>query len=168
MKTLSALLLLMPMLSASAEEGARYVEPDYREPKVVYEFYLDDPKKMAPALYWIRSLINPLTEPPYNFAPEFMSVVVVIHGTEIVTLARKNYQRYREVVERMRYYASLGVKFKVCGLAAQDFGYRVEDFYEFVEVVPSAFSELVHWQQQGYALITPRVYLRTRSMEEIR
>lgn len=150
------------------EEGARFVETPYEPPKVVYDFYLDDPAKMASALFWIRSLINPLTEPPYNFAPEFMNITVVIHGTEIVTVAKKNYEKYRDVVERMRYYAALGVEFKVCNLAAGDFGYRVQDFHEFIELVPSAFSELVHWQQKGYALITPRVLFRTRSTEEIR
>jgi hypothetical protein len=37
-----------------------------------------------------------------------------------------------------------------------------------VEIVPSAFTELVHWQQQGYALITPQVYIREQSLDEIR
>ncbi|MEN8167523.1 MAG: DsrE family protein [Pseudomonadota bacterium] len=151
-----------------AEEKARYVEPAYQPPKVVYEFYLDDPAKMSSALYWVRALINPLMASPYDMAPEFMDIKLVIHGTEIVTLARKNYEKYRDVVERMRYYAALGVEFKVCGMAAEDFGYKVEDFHEFVQVVPSAFTELVHWQQQGYALVTPQVFLRTKTREEIR
>lgn len=162
------LLLLLLSLSLHAEESARYLETDYGEPRVVYDFYLDDPAKMGAALYWIRSLINPLSEPPYSYSPEFMQIKVVIHGTEIVTVAKKNYEKYREYVERMRYYAALGVEFKVCNLAAGDYGYRTEDFYEFIDVVPSAFTELVHWQQQGHALITPKVYLRTQSMEEMR
>ena len=151
-----------------AEDSARYIEPPYKEPKVVYDFYLDDPAKMNAALFWIRSLINPLTEAPYNFAPDFMEIKVVIHGLEIVTVARKNYKKYRQVVERMRYYHSLGVEFKVCSLAATDYDYQIKDFYEFIDVVPSAFTELAHWQQQGFALITPKVYLRTQSIEDIR
>lgn len=162
------LLSIFAGLAVAEEHAARYIEPDYQEPRVVYDFYLDDPAKMGTALYWIRSLVNPLSEPPYSFAPEFMQIKVVIHGTEIVTVAKKNYQKYREVVERMRYYAALGVEFKVCNLAALDYDYRTEDFFEFIDVVPSAFTELVHWQQQGYALLTPTVYLRTQSVEEIR
>lgn len=162
------LLSICSGLAIADEHAARYLEPDYQEPKVVYDFYLDDPAKMGAALYWIRSLVNPLSEPPYSYAPEFMQIKVVIHGTEIVTVARKNYEKYREVVERMRYYAALGVEFKVCNLAASDYDYRTEDFFEFIDVVPSAFTELVHWQQQGYALLTPTVYLRTRSIAEIR
>ena len=119
-------------------------------------------------MYWIRSLMNPLMDDPYNQAPEFIDIVVVIHGTEIVTVAQKNYEKYRDAVERMRYYADLGVKFKVCGLAAEDYGYSVKDFYDFIDVVPSAITELSHWQQLGYALIIPTVKDKKFTVEEIR
>lgn len=168
MKRLWLIALLLFSFAGWSEEGPRYLSPDYAEPKVVYDFFLDDPAKMGSALYWIRSLINPLSESPYNLAPEFMDIKVVIHGTEIVTVAKKNYEKYREVVERMRYYAAIGVEFKVCALAAEDYAYQVEDFYEFIDVVPSAFTELVHWQNQGYALITPQVFIRRQTVEEMR
>jgi hypothetical protein len=162
------LVLLGTLTPAWCVEKARLVTPDYEPPKVVYEFYLDDPAKMGSALYWVRSLINPLLASPYDMAPEFMDIKLVIHGTELATLAKKNYAKYRDEVERMRYYAALGVEIKACRLAIQDFGYDLDDLHEFVEVVPSAFTELVHWQQQGYALIVPRVSVRSRSLEEIR
>ena len=161
-------ILLFCYTSLSAAEGARYVTPPYEEPKVVYDFYLDDPQKIHAALFWIRSLINPLMEEPYGFAPEMMDIKVVIHGAEIVTVAKKNYPKYKNAVDRMRYYASLGVEFKVCGLAAQDFDYTLQDFQDFIEVVPSAFTELVHWQQQGYAVIRPTILPRNYTIEEIR
>lgn len=154
--------------TASDEGHARFTATPYTEQKVVFDFYLDDPDKIGTALYWIRSLMNPLTEAPYALAPEMLDLKVVVHGTEIVTLARKNYERYRDAVERMRYYASLGVSFKVCALAADDYGYTVKDFYDFVEIVPSAITELAHWQLQGYALITPQVPIRTQTIDEIR
>ena len=164
-------LIVMLMISASvtwADEKARYMETPYEYPKVVFDIYLDDPAKMSTALFWVRSLINPLTESPYDMSPDFMDIKVIIHGLEIVTLVKKNYGRYRDVVERMRYYAALGVEFKVCEIAAKDYDYTLDDFHEFVELVPSAITEIAHWQQQGYALIIPQVFLRTRSIEEIR
>jgi intracellular sulfur oxidation DsrE/DsrF family protein len=163
-----ATVVLLWLSAALQAQGAREVWPKYESPKVVYEFYLDHPQKISSALYWIRSLMNPLMDEPYGMAPEFMDIKVVIHGTEIVTLVRQNYEKYREAVERMRYYASLGVSFKVCGLAAREYGYSPKDFQDFVEIVPSAFTELAHWQQQGYALITPQVFIRQQSQEEIR
>lgn len=166
---LNLLLFCLPAtLVAQSEEHARFEATPYSEQKVVFDFYLDDPEKIHAALYWIRSLMNPLMEEPYGIAPEFLDLKVIVHGTEIVTLASKNYEKYEDAVERMRYYAQLGVQFKVCGLAAEDYGYQVSDFYEFVQVVPSAITELAHWQLQGYALITPQVMLKTRSIEEIR
>jgi len=160
------LLLTLPAAQTAGE--ARMVQTPYAEQKVVFDFFLDAPEKIGAALFWIRALVNPLLEEPYNQAPEFMELVVVIHGTEIVTTVKHNYEKYREAVERMRYYASLGVKFKVCGLAAQDYGYSAKDFHEFVELVPSAITELAHWQNRGYALILPQVMEKRYSMEEIR
>ena len=169
MRTVLIVMIAIASLSALADdEVSRVVQTPYSEQQVVYDFYFDNPDKIANALYWIRSLMNPLMDDPYNLAPEFLDIVVVIHGTEIVTVARKNYERYKDSVERMRYYASLGVKFKVCGLAAHDFGYQTDDFHEFIEVVPSAITELAHWQLEGYALITPTVMEKQFSIEEIR
>ena len=169
LRTAFASIITAASLSLNAEERvSRVVETPYSEQQVLYDFYFDNPEKISNALYWIRSLMNPLMDEPYNIAPEFMDIVVVIHGTEIVTVARKNYEKYKDDVERMRYYASLGVKFKVCGIAAHDYGYDTDAFYEFIEVVPSAITELAHWQLQGYALIAPRVMEKNFSIEEIR
>ena len=112
--------------------------------------------------------MNPLIEEPYSMAPEFLGIVVVVHGTEIVTLARHNYEKYRDSVERMRYYASLGVKFRVCGLAAGDYGYDADTFHDFVEIVPSAMVEIAHLQQQGYGLVIPQIRDKIFTIEEIR
>ncbi len=164
---LAVVLLLYATTGFSTEKSKLNYTP-YEPQKVIFDFYFDHPDKINTALYWIRSLITPLMDSPYNYAPEFMDIKVMIHGTEIVTLAKKNYNRYKTAVERMRYYDSLGIQFKVCSLAAHDFGYQDKDFYDFIQVVPSAITELVHWQMQGYGLITPQVYDKKFSTEEIR
>jgi intracellular sulfur oxidation DsrE/DsrF family protein len=164
-------LFLLPVwlvLPAAAGAAGKPVQTPYQEQKVVFDFYFDDPRKIDSALYWVRALFNPLTDEPYNYAPEFLDLVVVIHGTEIVTTVQHNYAKYKDAVERMKYYAALGVKFRVCGLAAQDYGYRLQDFHDFIEVAPSAITELAHWQMQGYALITPQMMDKKFSIEEIR
>jgi len=167
-KKLLFILLLSVNHVSQADEAASFVNTPYSAQKVVFDFYFDEPQKINPALFWIRSLLNPLTEAPYNFAPDEIDINVIIHGTEIVSLAKSNYPKYREAVERMRYYAEFGVKFKVCALAMNDFGYTVKDFHDFVEVVPSAITELAHWQIQGYALISPRILLKKHAIEDIR
>ena len=161
-------LLITFALSSVNAQAAEEITPEYEEPQVVFDFYFDDPKHIGSALYWVRATINPLLDEPYNMAPEMMDVIVMIHGTEIVTLAKHNYEKYRESVERMRYYHSLGVEFRVCKLAAQDYDYQLEDLYDFVTAVPSAPTDLVQLQMQGYALITPMVKSKKYSIAEIR
>ena len=165
---LVALMGLWLGFSAPAQAAGKWVATPYAPARVMFEFYLDDPQKIGSALYWVRSLMNPLQAAPYNYSPEDMNIVVVIHGTEIVTVAKKNEVKYQAAVDRMRYYADLGVTFKVCGQAAEDYGYAVKDFHDFIEVVPNAITELAHWQQQGYALITPQIMSKTIDIESIR
>ena len=160
--------LLFAFPTSLFAESATYTETPYKEPQVVYDFYFNEPEDINSALYWVRSLMNTLMEEPYAIDPEMMDLVVVIHGMEIVTVVKKNYQRYKSAVDRMRYFSQLGVKFKVCGLAAGDYGYALEDFQDYIEVVPSAINELAHWQQQGYALIKPTILSKKYSIEEIR
>lgn len=169
MKRIAAGLIgLCLMLALPAQATGKLVATPYAPAKVMFEFYLDHPQKIGSALYWVRSLMNPLQEDPYNYSPEDHRIVVVIHGTEIVTVAKKNEAKYQEAVDRMRYYAQMGVSFKVCGQAAEDYGYAVADFQDFIEVVPNAITELAHWQQQGYALIIPQIVDKTISIEAIR
>ena len=168
-RIITLLLCLMAALPGRTEEAvSQAVQTPYTEQKVVFDFYFDEPDKINTALFWIRSLINPLMDEPYGLAPEFLDIKVIIHGTEIVALARKNYTKYEDAVERMRYYASLGVEFMVCGLAAEDYHYATGDFYDFVDVVPSAITELAHWQLAGFALITPQVLEKKHTIEDIR
>jgi len=151
-----------------SEENPKLNFTPYEPQKVIFDFYFDQPEKINSALFWIRSLITPLMEAPYNYAPEFMDIKVMIHGTEIVALTKKNYNKYKSAVDRIRYYEAIGVQFKVCHIAANDFGYADADFYDFVEIVPSAMTELVHWQMKGYGVITPNIITKIHSNKEIR
>lgn len=161
---LASFLFLLNMPMAQAD----FVQTPYSAQKIVYEFYFDKPDAINSALFWLRAHVNPLGESPYDIGIEENDIKVVIHGTEIVTVAKKNYEKYKEAVERMRYYAELGVEFKVCSLAASDFDYTVADFHDFIDVVPSAMPELAHWQLQGYALMRPVILHKKDRIEDIR
>ena len=167
-RAMFVLAAVLPLSPGPALAQAKVVQTPYQNPKALVDIFLDDPAKLGAALYWVRSFVNPLTEAPYSMFPEDIKVIVLLHGTEIVALARKNAARYEEVLQRMRYYAEMGVKFRVCGLALQDYGYTPADMQDFVEVAPSAITELVHWQNQGYALVPAVVQDKKFSIEQIR
>ncbi|MDY0147853.1 MAG: hypothetical protein RBR56_07360, partial [Halothiobacillus sp.] len=66
----------LPLVQAEPQgAGALVVYPQYPSAKVVYDFYFDHPDKINSGLYWIRSLIQPLMDSPYNEAPEMMNIV---------------------------------------------------------------------------------------------
>jgi len=162
------ILFLINFLFLTSLVRADFVQTPYTPQKVVYEFYFDDPHKINSALFWLRSHINPLNESPYDIGIDENEIKVVIHGTEIVTLAKQNYEKYKEAVERMRYYSDLGVEFKICALAARDFDYTIDDFHDFVDIIPSAMPELAHWQLNGYALIRPVILSKKHRNDAIR
>jgi len=171
MRKILLFLVLLFVFGRAEEKGAKFVQTPYEPPfRVVVEFYFDEPEKIRPALLWVSNIIYVLTNEPYNFIPEEdLDIVVVIHGTEITTLVKKNRERYADVWERMEGMAMYGVKFKVCGMAAEQlYGYTKEDFPSFVELVPSAITELLYWQQKGYALLIPQIKEMKRPREEIR
>lgn len=148
--------------------GAQIVNTPYTEQKVVFDFYFDHPHKIEPAIQWVQALMKPLVSEPFNYLPEFLDIKVVIHGTEIVALAKRNYKEYQTAVERMRYFASIGVDFLVCASALEEYGYRPEDLQDFVKVVPSAITELAHWQLKGFAMIHPQIMFKKHAIEDIR
>lgn len=162
------LLLIYTLFFTVPAHSGEIVETPYDDPKVVFDFYFDHPEKINSALFWVRSYMNAMSEAPYNYSPEFMDIKVIIHGTEIVTVVKKNYEKYKDTVERMKYYEQLGVEFRVCGLAARDYDYTTDDFQDFIKLAPSAMTELAYWQTQGYGLVTPKIMEKQLSIEEIR
>ncbi|MCX8164457.1 MAG: DsrE family protein [Aquificaceae bacterium] len=158
MKVLSGLLLLFSLLLA--QHHGKVVQTPYQKPfKVVYELFLDHPEKLRPAIGWISNVVYVLTNPPYSFSPEDLEIVVVSHGRELSVFVAKNRKDFADMVDRLESLSMYGVKFKVCKIAAEQiYGLSERDFYPFVELVPSAITEIIHWQMQGYALMIPQVF----------
>ncbi|MCS6998392.1 MAG: DsrE family protein [Aquificaceae bacterium] len=158
MKVILGLFLILSLLYA--QPHGKVVQTPYQKPfKVVYELFLDHPEKLRPALGWISNLFFVLTNPPYNFSPDDLEVVVVSHGRELPVFVAKNRKEYGDIVERLESLSLYGVRFKVCRMAAEQvYGFSERDFYPFVELVPSAIVEIIHWQLQGYALMVPQVF----------
>ncbi|MCS7277378.1 MAG: DsrE family protein, partial [Aquificaceae bacterium] len=136
MKVILSLILLFSFLFA--QPHGKFLQTPYERPfKVVYELFLDHPEKLRPALGWISNVLFVLTNPPYNFSPDDIEIVVVSHGRELPVFAMKNRSQYQDIVERLESLSMYGVKFKVCKMAAEQiYGLSDKDFYPFVELVP--------------------------------
>lgn len=159
-----ALLLLLSFSITFAHFDGKSAHPTYQKPfKVLFHIFLDKPEKFRPALGWISNVFQVLTNPPYEFSPEDIKIVVVSQGREIPFFTLKSRMEHPDVYERLESLSLYGVKFKVCRIAAEQlYGLSDRDFYPFVELVPSAIVEIAHWQQEGYALVIPMLFDRER------
>ena len=120
--------------------------------RAVYEFFFPDPATVDLVLNSVKALMVATGEAgPTDFEP--LRIVVVSHGPELVVWDRRNYAKYKTVVDRAASLAGQGVRFEVCRNAANALGLRPEDLHGFLHVIPSGPYALTYWQNKGYALV---------------
>ena len=128
----------------------------------VYEFNYEKPEDLYQGLGYLANHLNALK----SFGNlKGSHLVIVAHGNELHMLSRLNRAAYPDVYERLKALTEQGVSIRVCRNAAAFRGYKPEDFYDVVTVVPAAMSELVKWQAKGYAYISGDVVKRTKRAE---
>lgn len=134
--------------------------------KVVWDFNFTDPKAVGTVFNYVNALLQATTEfGPHEIEP--IKVVIVSHGPELVVFAKKNYEKYKEIVDRASSLAKQGVKFEICRNAATVQGFAPEDLHGFVSVVPPAPYALAYWQSKGYTLNAPGATMPTTPISEL-
>ena len=125
---------------------------EVKQLKAVYDFYFPQPSSVSLVLSAINSLMAQTAEfGPHEFEP--LKIVVVSHGPELVVFAKRNYAKYKDIVDRAASLAQQGVKFEICRGAAASLNFQPEDFHGFATVVPSGPYALTYWQMKGYGLL---------------
>jgi uncharacterized protein len=125
---------------------------EVKQLKAVYDFYFPQPSSVSLVLSAINSLMAQTAEfGPHEFEP--LKIVVVSHGPELVVFAKRNYSKYKAIVDRAASLAQQGVKFEICRGAAASLNFQPEDFHGFATVVPSGPYALTYWQMKGYGLL---------------
>ena len=120
--------------------------------KVVWDFNFQDPK----AVDVVFNNVSALLKATADFGPkeiEPLQVVIVSHGPEVVLWAKKNYAKYKTIVDRAASFAKQGVRFEICRNDAAALGFKPEDLHGFATVVPAGPYALTYWQNKGYAYI---------------
>lgn len=111
----------------------------------VFDVNYDDPKKLNILYFYVKNT-KKVTRG---------KVVVVTHGPELRAFAKENYEKYKEIIDKMAELNEDGVEFKMCNNAMQAAGFRAEDMHGFITVVPAGFPEVAYWQGKGYKYINP-------------
>jgi intracellular sulfur oxidation DsrE/DsrF family protein len=146
---------------------APYADIDsVKQLKVVWDFNFVDPKAVGLVFNYVNALLRATAEfGPREIDP--IKVVIVSHGPEVVVFDKKNYGKYKEIVDRAASLASQGVKFEICGLAAAAQGSTPEDLHGFVTVVPAAPYALAYWQSKGYTLNAVGATMPTSAISDL-
>ena len=119
--------------------------------KAVWDFNFVDPKAVGGVL----NNVNALMKATADFGPKEidpLKIVIVSHGPEIVVWAKKNYAKYKAIVDRAESMTKQGVRIEICRNAAAIEGFKPEDLHGFVTVVPAGPYALAYWQAKGYSL----------------
>lgn len=120
--------------------------------KSVWDFNFQDPKSVAGVFNNVAALLKATEEyGPNEIDP--IKVVIVSHGPEVVLWAKKNYSKYKDIVDRAASFAQQGVRFEVCKNDAAALGFTPDDLDGFVTVIPAGPYALTYWQNMGYAYI---------------
>lgn len=148
---LSVALAILFSVGAGAETpwgGAQVAERSYQPQKVVYDVAVKSEAGFTSVLDR-ASYLSKL----YQADPFESSIVLVLHGEEINYFARKNFDRYEELMRRVQSLTvGTTIEFRMCQIAARGHGYEPDDIYGFVQMVPMADAEIVRLQNEaGYA-----------------
>ena len=137
--------LLLPVLSFAADAPfghAKVDNVDYKPNKVVYDVAVSSVKALSGVLDR-ASYLNKI----YEANPFDSSIVLVLHGNEIPFFGIKNYNKYRELMDRAKSLVDSGnIRFRMCKVAAQAHGFAPKEIHGFVEMVPMADAEIIRLQ----------------------
>lgn len=136
----------------SAKESSYADIDQLKQLKAVWDFNFQDPKTVGFVFNNVAALLKATEEyGPHELDP--IKVVIVSHGPEVVLWAKKNYSKYKDIVDRAASLAKQGVRFEICKNDAAALGFKAEDLDGFVTVIPAGPYALTYWQNKGYALI---------------
>lgn len=119
--------------------------------KAVWDFNFIDPKAVGFVFNNVNALLRATAEfGPHEIDP--VKIVIVSHGPEIVVFDKRNYEKYKDIVDRAASLAKQGVRFEVCRNAATIQGIAPENLHGFITVVPAGPYAIAYWQSKGYSL----------------
>ncbi len=142
---------------AGPEDPSTFDATKYSAQKAVYDFNFETPDDIRGALGTVRNHLKAIRE----FGdPQNSRIVIVAHGNDVHALSRLNRAAFPDVYDTLKELSAVGVKITLCRNAALARGYKVDDFYDLVTVVPSAVAEIPKWENEGYAYIYLNGYPR--------
>lgn len=143
-----AFALSFNVASAGPADPSRLDTTPYKAQKSVYDFNFARPGDAKVAFAYIRNHLKALEQ--YGDAKN-SHLVIVAHGNELHSFSRLNRAAFPDMYEALKELKDAGVTINVCANAARSRGYKPDEFYDVVTVVPAAVIDIAKWQNQGYS-----------------
>lgn len=115
-----------------------------KELKAVYDCKIGDFKVIE---YRLNSILNLVKRVEDENSTANFAIAIHSYCTPIV----KEKKKFASIQEKLELLNLAGVKIKLCSVAMSRFGYKQEDIFDFVEVVPTSSLEIIKLQNDGFA-----------------
>ncbi|RYF16885.1 MAG: hypothetical protein EOO30_09230 [Comamonadaceae bacterium] len=168
MKSLAILAFVLAASSAAVAgpaDPSKFDSTPYKPQKALYDFNFAKPLDGKAAFGYVKNHLKALQE--YGDAKN-SRIVIVAHGNELHAFSRKNRDAYPGMYEALKELADAGVSIRVCSNAARSRGYKPDEFYDVVTVVPAAVSELAKYQNEGYSYMYAEMFPRLTREELVK
>ena len=161
---LATLILLVPQFVAGSENDREVADDEFPELGEIRKIIdaTDPPDGVVflvmdydvEAYYWVLPRLEryvKMVREKWTDAP----LAVISHGDEIISLLARNEEKYAPFHRRIRQLVeNYRVDFQVCGAYAALSGVDESEFAGFVDVVPSAPSQITDYRQMDYRIIS--------------
>ncbi len=154
MRKIATTLLCLLGLGIASAVGAGPADPSkfdptpYKAQKALYDFNFAKPGDGHVAFGYVKNHLEAIQK----FGdPKNSHIVIVAHGNELHSFSRLNRAAFPEMYAALKELKDAGVTIHGCANAARSRGYKPDEFYDLVTVVPAAVIDIAKWQNQGYS-----------------
>lgn len=144
-------LFWLPVYSIAGEPGGESTKPVPNENgRYLFGVTLHSEKEIDSLLSRAESLSHKLKPGKENHA----GIALVLHGKEIEMFNKKNYKKFRNIVDKAaRLDANDVLEIKVCQTLMDELDIKKEDMPSFVEIVPYGPDEEKRLLENGYTYL---------------
>jgi intracellular sulfur oxidation DsrE/DsrF family protein len=162
---LAAALVLSSTALAGPSDPSRFDSTPYKAQKALYDFNFAKPGDAKSAFAYVTNHLKAIKE--YG-EPASSHLVIVAHGNELHAFSRLNRAAYPDMYDALKSLRDAGVTIHVCANAARSRGYKPDEFYDVITVVPAAVIDIAKWQGDGYSYMYAEWFPRLTREEIIK
>lgn len=134
--------------TAGPDDPSKFDGTPYKPQKALYDFNFAKPGDAKTAFGYIKNHLQAIKQ--YG-DPKNSHIVIVAHGNELHGFSRLNRAAFPDMYDELKALKDAGVTIHVCANAARSRGYKPDEFYDVITVVPAAVIDIAKWQNEGYS-----------------